>query len=416
MLKFVSLIIFAVGASVAPSWAQPYQHNVGANWDFTTAKDSLGWTPAANVSNFGVRNGALTFTAVPYTGSTSVIPIFSPSISVPTASMQLVEIVMSTDQAGPANVYWAPNPNNFGSYPGVNNFTTVGDGVFHKYYLPLDTSSASTIYKLGLNLPPGATVAIHSITVANLIAPTGTGVMPLWQFGADGDMQGWTPYSGIFDIGVSGGQLHIRSYTNSVLLAPAAQVTNSLEWFSLTGTVSQTTLQSPWVLLNFASSASNGNTTSVYFPVVPDSTEHVYNTNVGGANGWYATVSQLSITIPENTTLAISQMQIASVPQGPADVSLEACGSATPLIRAGAPFQVSCRYQSWRTTSPRLLRPADRPRRWQHRHSILAPSDVGYIERISTDDLVDAVCETTRHRSTQYLRNVTEWGIRGISS
>src|SRR5580698_3222082 len=142
---------------------------------------------------------------------------------------------------------------------------------------------------------------------------------------------------------VSGGSLNLQTFANSTILAPVSQVTNQLEWFSLEGTVSQTALETPWIQFNFLSSVNNANSTGVYFPIVPDSAPHVYNTNVGGANGWYATVSQLSITVSESTTVAISQMEVASAPIGPADLALDACGPATPLIRVGSPFQVSCR-------------------------------------------------------------------------
>jgi hypothetical protein len=219
----------------------------------------------------------------------------------------------------------------------------VGDGAFHHYYLPIDTSSASTIYQLRLDVPPGATVSIQSVVLANLVAPSGTGGSPLWDFSLDGNTLGWIPYQGVVDTSVSGRNFRLQTYTNSTILAQAAQVSNQLESFSLMGTVTQSSRQTPWVQFNFASSANSGNTTNVYFPVIADSAQHVYNTNVGGASGWYATVSQLSITVSENTSLAIGQMQIASVPQGPADLELDACGPATPLIRAGSPFQISCR-------------------------------------------------------------------------
>ncbi len=315
--------------------AQAYQQNTAISWNFSTATTALGWTPVASLSHFGIQNGALAFTA------TSTAGVYSPSFSVPAASMQLVEILMSSDTAGPAIAYWAPTQSGFGTFPGVNNFTLVGDGLFHHYYLPIDTSSATTVYQLGLNVPPGATVSIQSVALANLIAPTGPGAAPVWQFSTG--TQGWVPWSGVFDMSVTGGQLVLKTYANSTILAPAAQVTNQLEWFSLMGAVTQTTLETPWIQFSFASTVTSGNIANVYFPVVPDSAQHVYNLNVGGASGWFATVSQLSITVSENTTVAISEIQVATAPQGPADLALDACGPASPLIRAGSPFQVSCR-------------------------------------------------------------------------
>lgn len=339
LMALVSLVVAPGCASRC--WAQAYQENVSVTWNFATAAGPLGWSPIAPLSVFGVQNGALTFTA---TEQDDIL--YSPAISVPTAPLQLVEIVMSSNTAGAAEVFWAPAQTGVynGFEPGdENDFVMIGDGAFHHYFLPINTASATTIYGLRLDVPPSATVSIQSVTLANLVAPAGPGVTPLWQFTTAGSTQGWVPYQGVFDMSVSGGNLNIQTYSNATILAPSAQVTNQLEWFSLMGTITQTSLDAPWILFNFASTANNGASTSVYFPVVPDSAPHVYNENVGGASGWWSSVSQLSITIPENTSVAISQIQVSSAPQGSADVAVDAFGPASSLIRAGSPFQVSCR-------------------------------------------------------------------------
>src|SRR5580658_4354515 len=276
---FRSLLFFGL---ISPCWSQPYQHQVGVSWNFTPASSPLGWSPIAALSNFGVQNGALTFTA-----TSQITIVYSPAISVPTAPMQLVEIVMSSDTAGPAKVFWAPSPSvsnpsiGFTGFQGgdENDYTMVGDSAFHHYYLPINTSSATTIYQLRLDVPPGATVSIQSVALANLVAPSGTGGSPSWEFSSDGNTLGWIPYQGVVDTSVSGGNFRLQTYVNSTILAPAAQVSNQLEWFSLMGTVTQSSLQTPWVQFNFASSANSGNITNVYFPVIADSAQHVYNTN-----------------------------------------------------------------------------------------------------------------------------------------
>jgi hypothetical protein len=336
----VALWLLAFGLTSACP-AQQYQNQVDVNWDFTTATSSLGWT-GGGLTSFGINNAALVFTA-----NSQTYWIRSPLISVSTAPLQLVEIVMSCNTAGAAAVYWAPAQNNFGNFPGINNFPMLGDSAFHTYFLPIDTSSASTIYQLGLTVPPGATVSIQSVALANMVAPpAGSGVAPNWQFTSDSNALGWMLYSGVVDMSVSGGRLNLQTYSNVTLLAPAAQVSNQLEWFSLFGRVTQTSLQTPWAKFGYLSSANGGNTENVYIPLTPDSVDHVYNENVGGALGWWASVSQLSITISENTTIALSQIEISAAPQGPADIVLDACASMTPMIRAGSPFQFSCRVSN----------------------------------------------------------------------
>ena len=329
----VSVLVFAA----TDCSGQGYQQNVAMSWNFITASGPLGWAPGG-LGNFGVRNGALMFTA-----SAQSYSLHSPAISVPTAPLQLLIIAMSSDTPGPGTVYWAPLPNSYGNFPGVFNFPIIGDGVTHTYYLPMNTSAAPTIYQLGLNVPPGATVAVQSIGLANMIAPLATGLTPNWQFTEDGNTQGWMIYSGVADMSVSGGRLNLHTYSDVTLLAPVAQVSNQLEWFSLLGRVTQTSLLTPWFKFGYLSSANGGTTAEVYIPVLSDSIDHVYNQNVGGSSGWFATVSQLSLTISENTILAISRIAVSASLQGPADIALDACAPATPLVRAGRSFPFSCR-------------------------------------------------------------------------
>jgi uncharacterized protein (TIGR03437 family) len=384
---FRSLLFFGL---ISPCWSQPYQHQVGVSWNFTPASSPLGWSPIAALSNFGVQNGALTFTA-----TSQITIVYSPAISVPTKPMQLVEVVMSSDTAGPAEVFWAPSPSvsnpqvGFTGFQGgdENDFTMVGDSALHHYYLPIDTSSAKTIYRLRMDVPPGATVSIQSVDVANLVAPSGSGVSPLWQFTSDSDSFGWIPYSGLVDMNVSGGSLQLQTFANATILAPNAQITNQLEWFSLFGRVTQTSLETPWIQFNFVSSAGGVGSDNVYFPITADSQDHVYSLDVGGIGGWYSTVSQLSITVSENTTVAISQMQVSAAPQGPADLAVDAFGPATPLVRAGSQFQISCRVsnrgaQSVQGLSVSLSLPSDGSVKMVSSPSIPASLTNGYPQTL----------------------------------
>src|SRR3954453_21871165 len=89
------LCLVLIGASSC--CAQSVQRNVSLNWDFTTAADTLGWSPIAPLSNFGVRDGALTFSA-----KSNVNVVYSPAISIAGAARQRVELVMKSDTAGAA--------------------------------------------------------------------------------------------------------------------------------------------------------------------------------------------------------------------------------------------------------------------------------------------------------------------------
>ncbi len=324
----VAFLIFCA----ATGWSQGYERKVEMSWDFTTATTTLGWAPNEPSSGFGLSNGALTYQA-----TEQAWVLESPSISVPAAPLQVMEVVVSSETSGSAGYGWCYDG---GAWGGIG-FTILGDGSFHHYYLPIDSSSATTIYRLAVVPPTGSTIAVKSIALVTLVPSAGPPVSPLWQFDTDGDAKGWVPYSGVLDMTVTGGRLRIKTYTDTTLLAPPAQVTPETEWFSLFGSATST-LESPWLLFNFVTDATNGATTKVCVELAPDGQDHVYNQDLG-MFGWFGTASQLSITIPENTTLAIERIQISDSPQGPADVSVEALGSATSLVRAGSPFQLSCR-------------------------------------------------------------------------
>src|SRR5580704_8401304 len=144
-------------------WSQQYRRQVSVSWDLGNASDPMGWSPVAPLSNSRVNNGTLSFTA-----TQQIYTIFGPPISVTAAPMQRVEILMSSDTAGAAKVFWAPAQSGVygGFQPGdENDFTMVGDGAIHHYFLPIDTSSAQMILQLRIDVPPGATVSIQSVTL-----------------------------------------------------------------------------------------------------------------------------------------------------------------------------------------------------------------------------------------------------------
>ena len=334
-----ALLIFCA----APGWSQGYERRVEMSWDFTTAATPLGWSQYGSPEDGNPPlNGGLSFNgALIWPAGEETQILWGPWISVPTAPLQLVEVVMASDAAVNGVFTWGSDES--GSWGRGTEFNILGDGAFHRYYLPIYTSSFTTIYRLWMLIyPPWHTASIKSIALVTMVPSTASAVSPLWQFDSDGDFKGWAPYSGVLDMSVSGGLLRIETYANTTLLAPPAQVNYQTEWFSLFGSVTST-LESPFLLFNYVSDATNSAETNVYVPLVPDAEDHVYNQNVGGSGGWWGTVSQMSITISENTTLAIERIQISDAPQGPADVFVDALGAATSLVRAGIPFQVSCR-------------------------------------------------------------------------
>ena len=337
-MRRVAFLVFALLIfCAAPGWSQGYERKVEVSWDFTTATDPLGWTTDYPSINLHLSNGALIFPA------REVEPtLFGPSISVSVAPLQVMEVVMSSETTGRIRLVWADE---FEGWHG-DELTILGDGSFHHYYVPINTSSATTICRLAMDvLSAGTTVAIKSIALVTLVPSAGPPVSPLWQFDTDGDFKGWIPYgySGVVDMAVSGGRLRIKTYANTTLLSPPAAISTQMEWFSLFGKVEETTLESPFILFNLVNTADNAASPKVCVYLIPDGADHVYNRNFGEGRWDWPTASAVSITLSENTTFAIERMQTSDAPQGRADVFVDALAPTTSLVRAGTPFQISCR-------------------------------------------------------------------------
>ena len=281
-----------------------------------------------------------------FTATADVNIFYSPAISIATAPLQRVEIRMKSDNAGLARVFWAPTPNGAAGFIGgdENDFVLVGDAAFHDYVLPIDTSSAQTIFGLRLDVPAGATVSLQSVALASLIEPSGAGVSPVWEFETDGDPMGWILYQGVADITASGGRLKVHTYANSILLAPKSQITFDREWVSLYGHVTQSTLDTPWFDLNWVSRGAPAPTVS--YPMASDPADHVYNENVGGYGGWFANVSHFALALPGEEQVEFDWIRITSSPQTPPDLVVEACGPVDAPVRAGSSFQFSCRISN----------------------------------------------------------------------
>jgi hypothetical protein len=184
--------------------AQGNERRVDLSWDFTTATTPLGWYPYEPSSGFGLSNGALIFQA---TEQTWVLK--SPSISVHAAPLQVIEIEMSSETTGRTWFGWCYDDGAWGG----SELDMMGDGSFHDYYLPMDSSSATTIYQLAVVPPAGSTIAIRYVALVTPVPSAAPPVPPLWQFDADGDTNAWVPYSDVLDMTVTGDRLRLHALT-----------------------------------------------------------------------------------------------------------------------------------------------------------------------------------------------------------
>jgi hypothetical protein len=147
-------------------------------WQFDTEGDARGW-----VAYFGGLD--LTAAGPLRVHAYSDATILSPSISVPAVPLQLMDIEMASDAAGDASAMWAraqAGTSDGFSPADAAGFALSGDGLFHHYYVPIDTSSATSDHAF---LPFGTSRRLqlpgkgHSAKFATELIPD----LPYWFTG-----------------------------------------------------------------------------------------------------------------------------------------------------------------------------------------------------------------------------------------
>jgi hypothetical protein len=304
-------------------------------WSFTMPENARGWTSNSHVSGVEVRDGALAGRA---TGSDPIL--LSPWIEIRTDALQRVEIRMKSDRGGMAQLFWAQAKS--GRYGGFEsklykNFRVYGDGAFHDYTIAPLWSGAPTVYRLRIDIPDQAAVAIASVRVVGVAAPMGPPATPRWEFATEGEREGWRALERGATLAAAGGSLTIRSAEAVTLLAPAAAFSaTQTEWIA-TRIRARSTL--PFAVWWTASGCRGVNRQSA--ALVGDGQFHTYNLNVGGAPCWAAGVDRFGLELPAGEGYDIDWVRAGALPDGEPDLALESLSAVRAINRAGAPFEVA---------------------------------------------------------------------------
>jgi hypothetical protein len=327
------LPVLLLVAALAPLTAQPADP-VLVEWSFDEPGNFRGWSANSHVTEVSVRDGALRGRA---TGSD---PIFlGPWIEIRTDALQRVEIRMKSDRGGTGQFFWAyATSGRYGGFESdrYKNFAVKGDGQFHDYTVtPL--WSDPVVYRLRIDIPDDATVAIESVRVVGVAVPSGTPVQPKWEFSRDGDAEGWRALERGAAIKVAGGTLSVGPGAAVTLLAPAASITPAqVDWVSARIRSRTTMPVSVWWTARGCKGVGKKSAA-----LIADGEFHTYNLNVGGANCWWSGADRLGLELPAASGFDIDWIRAGALPDGDPDLAVEALSAVRAINRAGVAFEVA---------------------------------------------------------------------------
>ena len=301
-------------------------------WEFDTAGDLEGWTANEQLRDLRVADGCLCAEV----GNDDPI-LVGPLRPFATSVAQRVEIRMSSDTGGVAEIFWAPDTE--GPYGGFRpgrqvRFEVWGDGQFHAYALYPFWQGDPQIVRLRLDPPDGANIAIDHLRVTEVNIPTAEATE--WSFASD--RSGW---QGLRDVEVAcaDGKLVGRvTGPEPLIISPRLPAdSGGRNWLTLRMRVDSGRVGEAQVI-----SAGVPGVARRSFPLAADGGVHTYNVLAAGPQPGGAGVIALGIapSVELNARFEIESIALGRSPSGPADIELVDFGAARAVNRAGHPCGV----------------------------------------------------------------------------
>ena len=303
-------------------------------WEFNKSGDLEGWTTNEQVRNLRVSDGCLRGNA----GDDDPI-LVSPQCAFATAIGQRIEIRMSSDRGGQAQIFWAPDTK--GPYSGFRPnleqlFEVKGDGKFHTYTLYPFWQGDPEIVRLRLDPPDNARIAIDDIrvTAAALTATAAT----TWSFASG--LHGW---QGLRDVEVSheSGTLvgRVTGPAPFILSPQLTADTSKVRWLTVAMSTSSGRVGEAQAL-----SAGPPGATRRSFPLMSDRRMHTYNVFLASSptDTSKPIAVGVSPSLEPGARFEISSIALGAKPGGKPELELIDFGSQRAITRSGAPASVVC--------------------------------------------------------------------------
>ncbi|UCH32997.1 MAG: glycoside hydrolase family 99-like domain-containing protein [Armatimonadota bacterium] len=326
-MRITIVLLFVLFASTAFAADLPA-------WEFEDP-DLVDWMGNGQVRDLHVSDGCLRAEV----GDDDPIVVSPPVPPFPTSIGQRVEIRMSSDRAGVAQLFWAPNTE--GPYGGFQPdretvFQVKGDGEFHVYTIYPFWHGDPQIIGLRLDPPDDAHITIDFVRVTEI--PTPETDATAWDF-AD-DVAGWRALQDI-EINHVAGRLAGRvTGPAPILMSPRfAAESPGLSWATIRMRVDAGRAGELQVL-----SAGAPGMARRSFQVIADGRFHTYNVLAAGPQPGGAGVIGLGLapSLATDARFEIESITLASEPEGRTDLELVDFNPERAVTRADRESTIIC--------------------------------------------------------------------------
>ena len=338
---FLALCLIAAGGQCAiPSET--------SRFDFSTNGNAQGWTPTHSLSPFSVSGGVLT------TQITDNDPYMtSPVVSFSASTYRYLSLRMKST-AGDRNgeIFFATS-----SEPTIDAkksvvFEVIADGQWHTYTIDMSVNSkwTGTITRYRLDPasggPNGGTIQIDNFL--SLSAPPAL----MWDFGVNGDVEGWTAIHSLAPLSTGGGLLQ-TSLTGVDPYMHSPQISlNALSIGSIAVNMRVHAGNLAQVFWITSDDPVWNETKSKTFPMTADGSLHPYEVVLEGHPSWKGTVTRMRIDPTDSSSIG-SQVRFDSIWLLPSrnHLAIESFGPDRTLIPKNSSFAIHARVKNMGTAT-----------------------------------------------------------------
>ena len=299
-------------------------------WDFTKAKDTLGWTNASGMTGFGVREGAMSGTL-----ASDILRLVSPLFEFKATPLQYVEVELKTDANGTGQMFYSDTTEEpYGGFrPNLlTNFEVVGDGKFHTYVIRPFWQGQGKIIHIRID-PPGRNFAVRRVSIVEPDA--GAAVKAdSWEFA--GSARGWAAKGEADQVEVTGAGLRITGNRNTQVLSPPLDMDPSAyPWVTIRiSSITQQTVEFNWV------GSESGGLKGVPIQLKADGKPHNYAIPLGEIANWSGRIAAFCIVPTQSSepqSMVLESVRLGATPLGPAELQVKSVALEDPYPRVGDP-------------------------------------------------------------------------------
>jgi len=298
------------------------------DWDFSKARDTLGWVSAEITGEFRTSDSALFVVAGP-----GGIKIESPLFELAATPWQYLEIDLKTDSDGAGLVYYSGTTEEpyHGFRPGqYAQFRVTGGGGYRTYTVRPFWQKQGRISHIRID-PPGEAASVRAIRIidANPGEPSTTAS---WNFETGpGD---WQLLGATGKAGTTERLCRIDGTRDTILLSPPINLDADDHLYATIRVASRT---AHTALFRWATDEADG-LQSYPIPLRADGRVRSYSLDLSEAPEWAGRVLAVGITPAESgndSTILLESVALAMAPAGPPELRVTRLGLGDPATRVG---------------------------------------------------------------------------------